>query len=315
MLKHKKLIIYPTFESQPPSIPERSAFYPLQPIGVGTYKSESLVSYLARLASLHCVSPQTLLEEITRKKDYAIHPIIRRERWALSDLIRKLETRTRQSALHRLTMLSWSSVINPLRLYKSVLSWCPLCYQEWKQQNLPLYLPIIWLIGLVKVCPVHNYPLVQNCCQCGSSLRISVKPFNIGYCPKCQAWLGDSDLFSAQISQSQHLSSIYEYYPLTQSYIIENVRDLITLNSLSKFYLFRGRVAHNFRFFLAENGVSFVGKVPDFVLKQFARESFLNFTTLNNCIHHGYIPRLITLLRITYRLKLSVRDFLFPKSP
>lgn len=122
MSDNKKLIIYPTLNTQPPQIPERSVFYSLEPIGVGTPMAESLVSYIARLASFHHVSPQTLIEEVNHQKCHTIHSIITTDRYALSDLIKELENLTKQSHLNSLTMLNWSNVINPLRLYKSVLS-------------------------------------------------------------------------------------------------------------------------------------------------------------------------------------------------
>ena len=42
-------------------IPKRSRLYFLEPIGVGTPYTESLSSYLTRLAQEHCVTPQKLI--------------------------------------------------------------------------------------------------------------------------------------------------------------------------------------------------------------------------------------------------------------
>ncbi len=42
-------------------IPNRSRLYFLEPIGVGTPYTESLSSYLCRLAQEHCVTPQKLI--------------------------------------------------------------------------------------------------------------------------------------------------------------------------------------------------------------------------------------------------------------
>lgn len=170
-------------------------------------------------------------------------------------------------------------------------------------------MPIIWLISLIVVCPIHNYPLVKNCCECGSSLRISVKPFKIGYCPKCQTWLGYSGSSQSNLSQSQNLPYFFNYYPLTQQYVIENVSDLIATNYPLNYYLSPNIIANNFKFFLAGSGGSVRKKMSDFSRRQFARESYLNFETLNSCITKRSIPTLITLLRITYRFKLSVIDF------
>ena len=154
---------------------------------------------------------------------------------------------------------------------------------------------------------------MKNCCECGSSLRISAKPFKIGYCLRCQTWLGYSGSSQSNLSQSQNLPYFSNYYPLTQQYIIENVSDLIAINYTLKYYLSPNRIANNFEFFLAGSGGSVREKMSDFSRRQFAKESYLNFETLNNYIDKGFIPTLTTLLRITYRFKLSVIDFLFPQ--
>ena len=44
-----------------PAIPRRSRLYNLDPIGVGTPDTESLISYISRLAIAHSVTPRTLI--------------------------------------------------------------------------------------------------------------------------------------------------------------------------------------------------------------------------------------------------------------
>ena len=55
-------VVYPAWD--PPanrSLPARSYFYYLQPVGVGSAQVESLTSYLTRLAEAHNVTPNVLL--------------------------------------------------------------------------------------------------------------------------------------------------------------------------------------------------------------------------------------------------------------
>ena len=42
-------------------LPPRSYLYPLEPKGIGTPFTESLISYLIRLAKAYCVSPKVLV--------------------------------------------------------------------------------------------------------------------------------------------------------------------------------------------------------------------------------------------------------------
>ena len=52
----KSPTIYPILDLAFPYIPERSRFYPLAPIGVGTPYVESLTSYMSRLTAAHSVT-------------------------------------------------------------------------------------------------------------------------------------------------------------------------------------------------------------------------------------------------------------------
>ncbi|MBD1903897.1 TniQ family protein [Funiculus sociatus GB2-A5] len=49
------------WDLQKPAIPARSRLYYIEPIGVGTRYTESLSSYLTRLAQEHCVTFQKLV--------------------------------------------------------------------------------------------------------------------------------------------------------------------------------------------------------------------------------------------------------------
>ncbi len=188
MLNKKQLVIYPFLDTTPPKIPERSAFYPLEPIGIGTPYCESLVSYITRLAYKHCVSPQKLIEEVSGEKSQFLTPIVKHKRannqYDLSNLILDLERLIKQSNLHCLTMLSWATVIKHEQLYKRGFSWCPICYEEWKKQNKILYWPLIWLIDLVKICPIHNCLLIQECFNCGYLFNKKARIYQMGYCPQ-----------------------------------------------------------------------------------------------------------------------------------
>jgi hypothetical protein len=52
---------YKEWDVAVPPLPPRSRLYRLEPIGIGTSYVESLTSYIARLAEVHCVSLKALV--------------------------------------------------------------------------------------------------------------------------------------------------------------------------------------------------------------------------------------------------------------
>lgn len=313
MLDKRKLTLYPPLNLESPKIPKRSDLYPLEPIGIGTPYCESLVSYVIRLAYEHRVSVKTLIKEISHKTPLIIYPVVMANNDDLSNFVFELERRTMQPNLQCLTMLNWSKVIRPFQLYKKTLSWCPVCYHKWKKQNQTLYLPIIWLIAEVKVCPIHRCILLQECFECGYLIKSITKNYTIGYCPQCKAWLGYSN--NDKRKKKGYKSSPL-VRPLTQSYIINNLRDLIEINPAINYCLLTDRIRHilsNSAFFekIRISGILMVDNEPR---QTFLKEINLSISKFRAFYKDKYVtspPSLITLLKLTHYCKISLVNLLF----
>ena len=119
-------------------IPKRSRLYFLEPIGVGTPYTESLSSYLTRLAQEHCVTPKKLImgeiaplimvnnyrSEMLSKNVSTIFgnsdakPAINGMRDMTSSLVDALENLTLRQDLKFLSCLTWKGIIKQRGLFR-----------------------------------------------------------------------------------------------------------------------------------------------------------------------------------------------------
>ncbi len=190
------------------NVPPRSRLYGLEPRSVGTVWSECLTSYFNRLGWQHGVSPRTLAVQ-------EIGPLLVDAEWwrypspqlmgvfcaanamsingsgnlatTWSDLLEQLTSRT---DLHLLISPWWIGDLPVARNLRSSPAWCPACYTEWKQQGLPLYQPLLWMLQVVTICPTHKKRLVERCPSCqGKQAVIVSHKTQSGECTKCALWL------------------------------------------------------------------------------------------------------------------------------
>jgi hypothetical protein len=196
------------WDMTPPTIPARSRFYHLAPVGLGTPYVESLTSYITRLAEAHCLSTRTLVaQEILPRlaKPYLLHPnydnsahvwlgrgrlLNGLESWAQAGA-QALETLTARPDLRFLTMSPWANVLSSWGLLRSTRAWCAACYEEWRQTGQLIYDPLLWALEVVEICPRHGQPLAIQCPQTGCRAEPVLAPHALpGYCSQCGGWLG-----------------------------------------------------------------------------------------------------------------------------
>ena len=203
-------VVYPAWD--PPanrSLPARSYFYYLQPVGVGSAQVESLTSYLTRLAEAHNVTPNVLLNrellwkvrEVFRRhayrdmgkpectfvyKSHTLNGVAQRSH----DWVSVLRDLTGVQSLEFLTMTAWSQILSASRLIRRYRVWCPCCYEDQRSSNESAYEPLLWSIQQVSVCPVHKTTLKDRCPHCGQALHVLSAKSRPGYCCRCQHWLG-----------------------------------------------------------------------------------------------------------------------------
>lgn len=195
---------------KPLLIPQRSRLFCLKPVAVGTYYTESLSSYINRLAQEHCltsgkfimgeIAPFILKDEdkselLSKNISHLLgntdaKPAINGMREMTGKLVTVLEELTMRQDLRFLTLLSWKGMIYDRELFRNYRAWCPSCLQEWKQEKKTIYEPLLWSFKDVEVCLSHKYRLVDECPHCSSRLPVIAKISPPGFCSRCQGWLG-----------------------------------------------------------------------------------------------------------------------------
>jgi hypothetical protein len=193
-------------------MPPRSRLYSLEPIGIGTPQTESLTSYISRLAAAHSVRVRDLVvDELLahiKRPHLAGSPhanllgdFWRSETRALNStrsvarrMVHGLEEETGRRDLQFLTLLPWAEVLSIHQLQKTTRAWCPGCFQDWRDRGQAIYDPLLWTFAPVTVCARHKRPLRTICpfpeCRRPSpwlGLGYRSRP---GHCAHCGGWLG-----------------------------------------------------------------------------------------------------------------------------
>lgn len=194
---------FSTSDEQMSEVPPRSRLSGPVPCGLGTMFQASLTGYLNRLAGLHHVPPRHLVaQEILPRlsQSYSRHQLggfswgsamsingngpLARE-WAII-----LEDLTQRSDLHLLTLQWWVGDLLPNRLLREKPAWCPACYAEWKDQQLPIYEPLLWTLQVVTICVKHRRKLEENCPTCERRQSFIRFQAALDHCTRCNTWLG-----------------------------------------------------------------------------------------------------------------------------
>ena len=203
--KYNSIILPKSFE-----IHKFSRLYSLEPIGVGTPLTESLSSYLTRLAQEHCVTPKKLImgeiapsilgdkyqSEMLSKNVSTLFgnsdakPAINGMRDMTESLTVALESLTLREDLRYLSCLTWKGIIKERGLFRQHKAWCPQCFQARQQENKSMYEPLIWSFKDVNYCSQHHCQLVDRCPHCESQLKAISDRSIIGFCSSCKRWLG-----------------------------------------------------------------------------------------------------------------------------
>ncbi|MCA1991407.1 MAG: TniQ family protein [Coleofasciculus sp. S288] len=200
------LTSYDTWDLTQPILLPRSHLYQLEPIGIGTPLVESLTSFIARLAEVHCVPPRILISKIItpfleqifvkRCTNRGLRSLFDRAR-ALNgtgrmarDFVEALEKLTVRDDLRFLTLLNWSDILVPRGLLRERKAWCPACYKQWRTSGRVVYEPLLWSIDAVTVCLSHHQPLCNHCPHCQQQLPLLTWRTRPGYCSICGEWLG-----------------------------------------------------------------------------------------------------------------------------
>jgi hypothetical protein len=203
------LTVYELWDLTRLPIPTRSRLYQLAPVGVGTPGVESLSSYIARLAEAHGVHTRTLVmrellpllgrAHLSKPVDSSLSSFWWQGTRALNgtralarDWVQVLERLTLRDDLRFLTWLSWAEVLTPSGRPRATRAWCPACYAQWQSAGPGVYEPLLWTLQVVEVCPIHHRRLQQRCphADCRQRQPWLAPHTRLGYCVRCERWLG-----------------------------------------------------------------------------------------------------------------------------
>jgi hypothetical protein len=119
-------------------------------------------------------------------------------------LVNALEQLTLRQDLQYLSCLTYQGIIKERGLFRQHKAWCHQCFEEWQQENKPIYEPLLWSFKDVYYCLKHNCQLCDRCLGCESQQK-AIADFSLpGYCSRCRHWLGKSD--------NTELSLQHEFY-------------------------------------------------------------------------------------------------------
>ena len=98
-------------------------------------------------------------------------PAINGMRDMTRSLTQALESLTLRQDLRYLSCLTWKGIIKERGLFRQHKAWCPQCFEQWRQENKPIYEPLIWSFKDISYCSEHNCQLVDRCPHCESQLK------------------------------------------------------------------------------------------------------------------------------------------------
>lgn len=209
--------------------PQRSYLYNLKPIGIGTPYTESLTSYISRLATEHNVTVNTLVKRAfipvieapylrnnLSQGVYGTTPKYLNGNSKISiDYVLALEKLTCRNDIIYLTMNMLSGVLSQ-NVIHSNRRWCPLCLNKWKQDSKVIYEPLIWYLSDINKCDIHAIQLQEKCLSCHKEQSFIHSKLSVGYCQYCSKWLG-----------GETGNYIHSYLNEEEQFVISNFKELI----------------------------------------------------------------------------------------
>lgn len=66
-----------------------------------------------------------------------------------------------------------------------------------EKDSLEIYEPLLWSMKDIEKCDTHNQKLEDKCQCCSKTIPYLHSKLQLGYCPYCQSWLGDTEKISS----------------------------------------------------------------------------------------------------------------------
>lgn len=311
-------IEYEQWDLTQPLIRPPSRLYHLKPINIDSPFRESLTGYLTRLAEAHCVSVNNLYwkaisyynsnryifdnaKKEKKKHSHLPHEINGTGIMAMG-IVKGLEKQTLIKGLDRLTFLSWSEVFQVDPLLSRYQSWCPFCYQQWRERGEPIYYPLQWALQVITGCVIHQCRLSFSCLYCNQKIVYLINRSRIGYCCWCGNWLGIKETDTPKFNRTL---SIREFR--WECWVSENIGKLISvrlpLRSEAYLRLFRHAMQECIKRVAKGNKQEFAYIIGEYQ------------STVDRMIKTKWLPSLRRLLKLGYCLGISLLDLLTGRLP
>ena len=283
----------------------RVPLYGRFPFGHRTFLTESLTSFVTRLAHARSLSTTDVVEQLA-------FPLMRRpptrnvgwyfNRGAASldalgesarSFVAAIEALTGQPGLVFHTMLPWARLLNVNHagaLHPGSKRWCSKCFAFWNQHGISPWEPLIWRVKIVRRCPVHRTVLSDICPSCGKPQPVVNKRVPAGICTSCGTPLheGDPLLRSGDVEPRFGSDECWEYW-----YAVAVARMLSVQSDINE-------SASNFGF--VSLVVEAVEEFGDGKSQKLAKHLGLSYTLINRITTESYLPRLEYFLTVTMRL-------------
>lgn len=198
--KHNRPESYEHWDLNLPELPARSVLYQIRPIGIGTAETESLASYLARLANAH----HTRTIDFTMRYLFPMTKIVQPGLSSANgvsvvanELVDVIERLTLGAGIRPTTFVLWANVIQHAKLLKDSCAWCAECYADQAAADGPIYDHLRWSAGPVKICLRHDCALTESCPTCKRRIPAALRSYLPGFCLYCHSWMGRQEAKSA----------------------------------------------------------------------------------------------------------------------
>ncbi len=204
-----------------------------------------------------------------------------------TDFVEILNQLTFINKLQFLTLIPFSNILITKGLLRSHKAWCPMCYQNWKQNQQIIYDPLLWSLNDAKVCLIHEHPLMQTCLHCHRGLLWLSWKSNLGYCSHCSQWLGGSSNTSI-VTQERWISETLGEFLANA----DQLYSVLTQEHIQKSFI------HAVHQITEGNMAAFAAmhKIP--------KNTFWGWYSGKNC------PSLSASLQICYNFQISLSQFL-----
>ncbi len=293
--------------------PLRSQLYHLKPLGIGTSRVESLTSFISRLAEAHCVPVRKLMlliilpllgksylpsgtENSNTTAFWKDSSALNGTSTSAGEFVSILEQLTCHNSLRFLTMLTWAGVISCRYLLRRTKVWCPICFQEWLENGMPIYEPLLWSLGAITICLYHNHQLKKNCPYCKRDSSMLAPLIRPGHCPHCDTWLGILPVPPKKSASNDLLEDELKW----QRYVIQTVGEMLAASP--------SLPSSPSRESFAQTIAGYLECFADGKVSVLAHKLHLSRRTIRDWKQGVQVPQLESLLRCCYALDTSPFD-------